>query len=77
MKLYEDQLTKVHVATLCDINGTDACATLKLHFGYGSDHDGIELHMDLSRDASNEILELLINKYGVEKINSLKRDYFE
>lgn len=77
MKIYEDQLTKVQVATVCDITGNDACAKLQLHFGYGSDHDGIELHMDLSRDASNEILQLLTSKYGVDKINSLKRDYFE
>jgi len=77
MKLYEDQLTKVHAATICDITDKDACATLKLNFGYGSNHDGIELHMDLSAETSEEILQLLITKYGVDKINSLKKDYFE
>jgi len=77
MKIYEDQLTKVHVSTVCDITHTDACASLKLNFGYGSRHDGIELHMDLNDKISNEILKMLINKYGAEKINSLKRDYFE
>jgi len=77
MKIYEDQVVKVPIGTICDITGKNACATLKLNFGYGSDHDGIELHMDLSRDASNEILELLTAKYGADKINSFKRDYFE
>jgi len=77
MKIYEDQLTKVHVSTVCDVTQTDACASLKLNFGYGSRHDGIELHMDLNDKISNEILKMLINKYGAEKINSLKRDYFE
>jgi len=77
MKIYEDQLTKVHKATVCDITHTDACASLKLNFGYGSRHDGIELHMDLNDETSEEILQLLISKYGAEKINSLKRDYFE
>ena len=77
MKIYEDQLTKVHVSTVCDITQADACASLKLNFGYGSRHDGIELHMDLSDETSEEILQLLIDKYGDDKINSLKRDYFE
>ena len=77
MKIYEDQLTKVHTATVCDITHTEACATLKLQFGYGSDHDGIELHMDLDNETSNEILQSLISKYGAEKINSLKKDFFE
>lgn len=75
MKIYEDQLTKIHVATICDITGKEACATLKLSFGYGSEHDGIELNMDLGREISSEILKLLEKKYGKQKINSLMKDY--
>ena len=70
MKIYEDQITKVHAATVCDITGNNACAALTLRFGYGSSRDGIELKMDLDDNEANEIFQLLINRYGYTKINS-------
>ena len=84
MKIYEDVMVKRVAATVCDLyppeksrrkQETNAYATLTMDFGYGSSMDGILLELDLSERASQEILELLRAKYGVEKIDSHLKDY--
>ncbi len=75
MKIFEERLTKVPIRTVCDITNKQAVASLKLWFGYGSDHDGTEVLMDLDNDTSNAILKLLQDKFGKEKIKSLTNDY--
>ena len=75
MKIYQDEMVKVAVATVCDITKEDAQATLQLNFGYGSPRDGDVLYLDLSGAKAEEILQLLIDKYGETIIKSNVNTY--
>ena len=48
---------------ICDVTGKPAVAKLTLWFGYGSDHDGEMLDVDLSCEAANEVWALLQSKH--------------
>ena len=54
---------KEQAEQICDVTGQPAVAKLTLWFGYGSDHDGEMLDVDLSRETANEIWALLHSKY--------------
>ena len=54
---------KEQAELICDVTGKPAVAKLTLWFGYGSDHDGEKLEVDLSREAANEVCALLQSKY--------------
>jgi hypothetical protein len=58
---------------VCDVTGEPAVASLKLDFGYGSNHDGQVLVADLSREASNEVLAWLQSRFPQLQLE----DYFE
>ena len=84
MKIYEDVVVKKVCAVVCDIYPDidphfnplsnklmdNACSTLTFTFDYGSSMDGMVLELDLSEKASKEILEMLRNKYGADKIDA-------
>ena len=48
---------------ICDVTGKPAVASLTMTFGYGSNHDGDVLEVDLCNEAANEVLALLQSKY--------------
>ena len=54
---------KEKAEVICDVTGNPAVAKLTLWFGYGSDHDGEVLDVDLSCEAGNEVWNLLHSKY--------------
>ncbi len=54
---------KEKAEVICDVTGNPAVAKLTLWFGYGSDHDGEMLDVDLSCEAANEVWNLLRSKY--------------
>jgi hypothetical protein len=56
---------------------SNAYATLTVDFGYGSKWDGMKLELDLSDKAADEILKMLIDKYGKKIIDSRMIDRFK
>jgi hypothetical protein len=45
--------------SICDVTGKPAVAKLVMWFGYGSPRDGEVLEVDLSKEAGEDILQML------------------
>ena len=63
MKMIIVPEVKEQAEHICDVTGEPAVAKLTLWFGYGSDHDGEMLDVDLSCEAANKVWALLQSKY--------------
>jgi hypothetical protein len=81
MKKYKEKKIKEVSAVICDLypkekkwNGSNAFARMYVSFSYGSKFDGTTFEMDLSDKAVEEIMGLIEEKYGKEKIQKHCRD---